>query len=62
MKLFWMEVSRWVTEEGEMCCIACRQQACTCVMRSLTRESPHSREETKELVTRVRTKAIFSRA
>lgn len=51
MKLFWMEVSYgWMTEEGKVCCIASRQQMCTSVMRSLMRESPHNREETKELV------------
>lgn len=52
MKLFWMEVSTWMTEEGELCCIVSVQQVqtCTCVMRPLTRESHRSRGETKELV------------
>lgn len=50
-----------MTEEGELCCIVSVQQVqtCTCVVRSLTRESHHSREETKELVRGVRTK-LFS--
>lgn len=41
-----------MTEEGELHCILSVQQVqtCTCVMRSLTRESHHIREETKELV------------
>ena len=41
-----------MTEEGELCCIVSVQQVqtCTYVMRPLTRESRHIREEAKELV------------
>lgn len=41
-----------MTENRELCCIVSMQQVltCACVMRCLTREDHHIREETKELV------------